>query len=262
MDATPDQVRTRADLGRELTALRVGRGISLRQLARGTGAPLATLGDYFSGRHLPGPAQLELYRSILAACGVTDPAEGDAWIEALRRARLSSDGRLPKSVAPYPGLRPFGEDDHERFFGRAAATGDVLDRLRGLAAEPGPSRGMLLLVGPSGSGKSSLLAAGVAPAVRAGALDTPGVRWECTLVRDPARLAAVAPVAAPDGGGFTVRRLVIVDQLEDVLALPPGSGARQAALAYLADPDPATVVVAAVRADFVPAATAEPALLP
>ena len=173
-----EQVRTRADLGRELSALRARSGLSLRQLARQVDAPVATLGDYFAGRHLPGPAQLGLYRSILAACGVTDPAEVEAWTEALTRARFASDGRAPKSVAPYRGLEPFREDDRELFFGRRAATFELIERLRALAADPGPSRGVLVLVGPSGSGKSSLLAAGVVPAVRAGALDTPGDSWQ------------------------------------------------------------------------------------
>ncbi|MGH9071946.1 MAG: helix-turn-helix domain-containing protein, partial [Acidimicrobiales bacterium] len=59
-DSRPEVVQSREDLGRELSALRVQAGLSVRELARRVGSPAATLGDYFAGRHLPGPAQAKL----------------------------------------------------------------------------------------------------------------------------------------------------------------------------------------------------------
>ena len=62
---------------------------------------------------------------------------------------------------PYPGLQPFTEDQAEVFFGRKA----LLDEITGRLAEQRAA----LIVGPSGSGKSSLIMAGLLPALKAGA---------------------------------------------------------------------------------------------
>jgi conflict system STAND superfamily ATPase len=64
--------------------------------------------------------------------------------------------------SPYRGLAAFGEQDAALFFGREAATGQVLDRMsRQLAGT-----GLLMVSGVSGAGKSSLLRAGVLPGIR------------------------------------------------------------------------------------------------
>src|SRR5260370_1973194 len=63
---------------------------------------------------------------------------------------------------PYPGLRPFGEGDHAIFFGRDAQIVSVLALLE--------EQPFVAIVGSSGSGKSSLIRAGVIPAVREGFL--------------------------------------------------------------------------------------------
>ena len=63
--------------------------------------------------------------------------------------------------APYRGLLPFDADDAGIFFGREAAVIDALDRLRGLR-EALPPR-LLVILGASSAGKSSLLRAGVLP---------------------------------------------------------------------------------------------------
>ena len=60
---------------------------------------------------------------------------------------------------PFPGLEPFTAALSRVFCGRAAEARDVGNRLRSM----GSSGGMLAIVGPSGSGKSSLLNAAVAP---------------------------------------------------------------------------------------------------
>ncbi|NWF69827.1 MAG: protein kinase [Chloroflexi bacterium] len=67
---------------------------------------------------------------------------------------------------PYKGLRAFYENDTPDFFGRAALTERLLNRL----SEGNDGLRFLALVGPSGSGKSSLVRAGLIPALRAGAL--------------------------------------------------------------------------------------------
>ena len=62
---------------------------------------------------------------------------------------------------PYKGLRPFSEADAADFFGRDA----LIRRLVGRMAEDGTSAGFLAVVGPSGSGKSSVVRAGLLPAL-------------------------------------------------------------------------------------------------
>jgi hypothetical protein len=63
---------------------------------------------------------------------------------------------LPKS--PYPGLRPFEMDEWKIFFGRESITDEVIDRLI--------RQRMVSVHGSSGSGKSSLLFAGVMPRLK------------------------------------------------------------------------------------------------
>ncbi|GAA4105719.1 helix-turn-helix transcriptional regulator [Nocardioides kongjuensis] len=46
-----------ADLAAALTTLRTFRGLTVREVARSTGIPSATLGGWFSGRHLPPHSQ-------------------------------------------------------------------------------------------------------------------------------------------------------------------------------------------------------------
>ncbi|NUM48424.1 MAG: protein kinase, partial [Anaerolineales bacterium] len=67
---------------------------------------------------------------------------------------------------PYKGLRAFGEADAEDFFGRETLVQQLLARL----GEGGELVRFLAVVGPSGSGKSSVVKAGLVPALRRGAL--------------------------------------------------------------------------------------------
>jgi DNA-binding SARP family transcriptional activator/ABC-type glycerol-3-phosphate transport system substrate-binding protein len=83
----------------------------------------------------------------------------------------------PTPRNPYKGLRPFGEPDAPDFFGREALVDRLVARLSDVI---GVGR-ILTLVGPSGSGKSSVVRAGVIPALRAGAL-TGSDRWLITVM--------------------------------------------------------------------------------
>ncbi|MCG0063878.1 WD40 repeat domain-containing protein [Streptomyces tricolor] len=71
-------------------------------------------------------------------------------------------------VCPYRGLAPYRREDARWFFGRERSTKALVAQLR--AAER--SGGLVMLVGASGAGKSSLLNAGLVPAIRSGALNT------------------------------------------------------------------------------------------
>ena len=51
----PGRVATQQDFGRELTLVRQQAGLTVREVARAAALPPSTVGDYFSGRHLPCP---------------------------------------------------------------------------------------------------------------------------------------------------------------------------------------------------------------
>ena len=70
---------------------------------------------------------------------------------------VDEDGPAP-GVPPFKGLHYFNEKDAERFFGREALTGQLLAKLR--------SHRFLAVIGASGSGKSSLVRAGLIPLLR------------------------------------------------------------------------------------------------
>jgi energy-coupling factor transporter ATP-binding protein EcfA2 len=161
-------------------------------------------------------------------------------VVALERAILGQDPVLEVPSAatasrrsPYPGLRAYDVADAEAFFGRERDTAACLDRLR--------STGILAVVGPSGTGKSSLVRAGVAAALRREGhhvdVITPGAR---PLDAWPAEVPAHR------------RPVLVVDQCEEVFALCDQPAARTEFLDRVvarAGSAGAPGVVVALRAD-------------
>jgi hypothetical protein len=98
---------------------------------------------------------------------------------------------------PFPGLRPFETKESYLFFGREGQSEELLKRLR-------QSR-LLALVGTSGSGKSSLVRAGLVPYLHGGLLPNAGSQWRVAIFRpgeNPIRNLAEA-LYAPDVIGRT-----------------------------------------------------------
>jgi len=251
----PSDIDTREEFARGLTELRGRAGLSVRALARALNTPVATVGDYCSGRHLPGPSQQKLFCAMLRLCGVEESAL-DGWVAAVARLRHGTDGRARRVAAPYRGLEPFGAADRARFFGRKAATEEVLGRLRARVA--GSVGGLVLVVGPSGAGKSSLLRAGVQARVQADGLGDGDEEWSTVVLTPGDRpLEALRDGLA---GLEEPQRLVIVDQLEEVFAASAQEQERfLGALERMASAD--TVVLAGLRADFYERALAVAGLL-
>ncbi len=103
---------------------------------------------------------------------------------------------------PFPGLRPFETAEYRLFFGREGQADELLARLE-------RSR-FLAVVGTSGSGKSSLIRAGLMPALRGGMMKGAGSGWRIAVMRpggDPiGNLAAVLAqkdVLADAGAGLS-----------------------------------------------------------
>ena len=84
--------------------------------------------------------------------------------------------KAPKFVRnPFPGLRPFGQEEDYLFFGRDEQIAEVVKRLR--------ENRFLAVVGTSGSGKSSLIRAGLIPSLHRGVMTSIGSRWEIVYTR-------------------------------------------------------------------------------
>jgi DNA-binding SARP family transcriptional activator/WD40 repeat protein/tRNA A-37 threonylcarbamoyl transferase component Bud32 len=126
------------------------------------------------GGAIPVPAGIDAVIETATAKSAPDRyASVDALIDALRGlAGAAVEVTIPSPAAdveaitnPYRGLRSFDEADAVFFHGREALTTAVVERLgRRFQAS------FVALVGPSGSGKSSLVGAGVIPALRGGAI--------------------------------------------------------------------------------------------
>ena len=93
---------------------------------------------------------------------------------------------------PFPGLRPFREDEEYLFFGRENQVDAMVDKLAATR--------FLAVVGTSGSGKSSLVNCGLRPALHGGLMARAGTTWRMAQFRpgsDPMR--AMARALAEDG---------------------------------------------------------------
>lgn len=84
-----------------------------------------------------------------------------------------SDGH--QSLNPFPGLRPFDTGESLLFFGRDGLSDTLLKKLRATR--------FVAVVGTSGSGKSSLVRAGLLPALQSGFMMDAGSSWRVALFR-------------------------------------------------------------------------------
>ncbi|HEX9924605.1 MAG TPA: protein kinase [Anaerolineae bacterium] len=156
-------------------------------------------------------------------------------------ATVSRISALPEPENPYKGLQAFQIADERDFFGREKSTQKLLSRL----GQDGDFSRFLAVVGPSGSGKSSLVRAGLIPALWRG--DLPGSeRWYITdfipgahpldelevaliqvaanrpenlaeqLARDERGLVRAAQIILPDDDSELV---IVIDQFEEVFTL-------------------------------------------
>jgi DNA-binding SARP family transcriptional activator/class 3 adenylate cyclase/WD40 repeat protein/type II secretory pathway predicted ATPase ExeA len=181
---------------------------------------------------------------------VVDGVEGIQRLLEQRRAQLAGrEAQLQASAVaalgscPYKGLARFEETDAANFFGRERLVAELVARLT-------ESR-LLAVVGPSGSGKSSLVRAGLLPALAVGALPG-GQRWRSAIL-SPGRHPTQALAHLLDGADDSARgpRVIFVDQFEETFTA--GADRREQGefitrLLNLVD-QPDTALVLAIRAD-------------
>ncbi len=216
--------------------------------------------------------------NILSKLGVTNRTEAAAQASlTLRLAGVGDD--LPADTGrtgpfldtpPYPGLRAFGQEDASLYFGR----GETAERLVAhLAAE-----GIVALVGSSGSGKSSVVRAGLLPLLKGGAL--PGSESWTYIVMTPgadplaelaARLAAHEHTSAVgllhdlesasgvidlplDEESDSNQVVLVVDQMEELFTMCRDRERQSQFIQLLVNTEAAVprkvLLVLAIRADF------------
>ena len=239
---------------------------------------LLMLALYRSGRHA------EALRSYQKLHELLDDELGLEPSPPLQRLQerilLHDPGSMPapgggsasvRARNPYKGLRPFGEEDASDFFGREA----LLERL--LASLRDGVR-LIALVGPSGSGKSSVVAAGLIPRLRRGAISGSD-RWVIATMVPGARpldeVEAVVSNAAdlpvglaqlldhgdptyPPGPALRTmpadgRLVLVIDQFEELFTVTDDLARRRflhALAAAVTEPNGQVVVVLTLRADY------------
>lgn len=241
------------DFARALRVLKQRSGLSLRglaaQLGRSDPVPTATLADWFSGKHLPTPASAKTLARLLGVLGQTDPVDVAEWLAALERIRVLPGPRAAEA-APFRGLACYEVEHADLFYGREDMVAELVALVSRRHAQGRPT----VVVGPSGSGKSSLLRAGLIPALaESHILFTPG--------RDP--LAALAD-ASRTAAETSEPLLVVVDQAEELFTADIDQAQRIAFVeelcALAAGPEPSAVVVVGLRSDFYSPALVIPGL--
>ena len=203
---------------------------------------------YRSGRQADALAAIRSARERLAEELGIEPGEDLRRLE-LAILRHDSDLELgdppatPSDVCPYRGLTPFGVDDEDDFFGR---DDDIDSALGRLARSP-----FLAVTGASGSGKSSLVRAGLVPVLRR--------RGDRVLIRTPSSGlgTAIRDAISERRGG----QVVVVDQFEELFHAGVGASEVDDAGRAVADAiEHGASVILVVRSDFLDECAAQPAL--
>jgi energy-coupling factor transporter ATP-binding protein EcfA2 len=185
----------------------------------------------------------------------------DYWLTRLDRAAVPFDDatlvdfdeslapELPDEKCPFVGLEAFREKDRANFFGRA----DTLERALQILRE----HRFLAVIGPSGSGKSSIVLGGILPMLKEGAIE--GSReWHYETPFAPGSASGRHLVAA---GGNDAKLVMVVDQFEELFTLVDDAASRLAFAKRLVEIHRnGGVVIVTIREDYLPRLGALPEL--
>jgi WD40 repeat protein/DNA-binding SARP family transcriptional activator len=251
-------------------------GLGLLTFELLTAAP-PPLDGILPSRGALGPGLPPAVTEVIARATAASPDERhesvEAFLAAFSRAAGVGAPAHPYTPAenPYKGLQAFGETDADDFYGREALVDELV---AALADHP-----LVAVVGPSGIGKSSVVKAGLVPALRKGAL--PGSdKWVVSdmfpgsypfeelaaallrvavqrpddlveeLARDELGLRRVAKQILPAGSEL----VLVVDQFEELFTLTTEEEMRRRFLdgltALAGDRRSSVRVVLTLRADF------------
>jgi DNA-binding SARP family transcriptional activator/WD40 repeat protein len=232
-------VEARLAAGRPVEAVPEARRLATREPYREHRWALLAVALYRSGRQREALDVIRGAASTLRDELGLDPGRELAELE---QAVLQQDPALlvvPDTFAgtgglcPYKGLRPYSTDDADAFFGRDEAVAGCLARL---VDSP-----LLVVVGPSGSGKSSLVAAGVVPALRAMG------RRVVQLSPGTQPLATLTAAMATEPSEVAV----VVDQLEELFTTADlGVDVEPFLSLLVAHAETGALVLVALRADY------------
>ncbi|HET7506575.1 MAG TPA: TIR domain-containing protein [Kofleriaceae bacterium] len=182
--------------------------------------------------------QIPLRLDARVSLDFTDRTRWDTEVARLRNLLHTTAPAEEPIPCPYPGMRPFAETDVSRFFGRDQEIDDLIGRIDRGEHE-------IYVIGPSGSGKSSLVYAGLLPVLDAGSSrlersfvvramrpgERPTDRLAKALEGDLAMPASTIE-ALVDRNPPATRALILVDQFEELFTLA-SSAERQRFIAVL-----------------------------
>ncbi len=202
------------------------------------------------------PISLPTRLRMLTHLDATDPEAWDEVIDRLcKELGRPVPGPTPIPPCPYPGMKPFTEADQQHFFGREQEVQELAQRLH--------KRPFAAVIGPSGSGKSSLVFAGLLPALRRSSLSghadwevramRPGQRPSATLQTTLADVVELTTATLRSGADPVADKqlLLIIDQFEECFTLAEETEATsfQETLLRLIQVETLPIVLTA-RADF------------
>lgn len=238
-----------AGFGEELRRWRTKRGLSLSGLARLVHYSKGYLSKLENGEKPP--------NADIARC-CDEALETGGALAALIPASVaipSQAGPPDSGLCPFRGLAAFTAADARWFFGRETAVAELVERMADCLDKGVP----VTVVAPSGAGKSSLLRAGLLPALARGVLPRPDAReWPvvvCTPTADPPA-ALERGLAQVDDDRF----VLVIDQFEEAFALCQDDAVRQGFLDEVCALARRVPVVLGVRADFYGRMLAHPGL--
>jgi WD40 repeat protein/DNA-binding SARP family transcriptional activator len=213
-----------------------------------------------SGQRSKALAQYELCRKYLIDELAIEPSDHTRKIfESLQRgehpaglAPFRFTHRAPNIIdepptegePPFKGLQFFDEADADLFFGREQLTAHLLDQFR--------QSNFLAIVGASGSGKSSIVRAGLLPAIRSSGLDTADRSgWQIRLITPTEHPLESIAAAFKDTVDDDTPLVLVIDQLEELFTLCKVEAERKAFIdAITLMSRASTRVVVTLRADF------------
>jgi WD40 repeat protein/DNA-binding SARP family transcriptional activator len=171
--------------------------------------------------------------------GLAHPERVSAVVDAARPVREAIGG-----MCPYKGLLAFEPEDSDVFFGREETVGVLLGRLL--------ARRLVVVVGASGSGKSSVVRAGVAAAIMRGEVAASKC-WSSVILTPGEHPLRTLPEELRNAD-TTNRVVLVVDQMEELFTACRDATEREefvdAVLDAVEQDDGSALVACALRADF------------